>query len=54
MQIYVQYFKLTNLYDVKSYFCSSTLQSSFVRLQRAFNPPHGREKKIKTGHNIVY
>ncbi len=28
---------------------SSTLQSSFLRLQRAFTPTHGQKKKKKNG-----
>ncbi len=39
----------------KSNAISSTLQSSFLRLQRAFTPTQMKIKiKIKTGHNKTY
>jgi hypothetical protein len=33
----------------KAHASSSTLQSSFVRLQRAFTPTHGQKRNKKNG-----
>ena len=38
-------FEVTYLKDINDQACSSTLPSSFLRLQRAFTPTHERKRK---------